>query len=122
MYQNLKNNDYYNKYLNYLNNLNNNEEVDKKFIADDIYKFILELIKKYKCEIGYNIITQLENEDEKTFIGFIFKIFDLLFDINNEDEIENINEENELYERDDEVFKSSYLNIFKELNDLKKKI
>ena len=55
-----------NFYDHYLDNLHNiiDEESNKIFLSNDFMNFILKLMNKYKSIITYNIISQLETEDD----------------------------------------------------------
>ena len=60
----------YNKYISRIVNINENNEETNHFIAEDIYKFSLNLIEKYKSTIGVKIIFQFhEFFDHHTLIN-----------------------------------------------------
>ena len=57
--------DSYYKYINYLKNINkNSDEENNNFIAKDIFKFIVRLITKYKSNLSFKIISQLEEDED----------------------------------------------------------
>lgn len=64
------------------------------FITNDIYEFTLKLIAKYKCNLGNKILSQLDSEDELELKNFLFRMFDILFSIKSEDDLESDEEDN----------------------------
>ena len=50
--------------------------------------FVINLIKKYKSNLGYKILSQLENEDESDLKKVTKNSLDTLFDIDLDDEFE----------------------------------
>ena len=50
----------YNNYIDYLKNIDIEQNVNNN-IANDIINFIYRLINKYKCSIGYKILSQLRH-------------------------------------------------------------
>ena len=126
--------------------INEDKEI-KSFIAEDIMKFVINLIKKYKSKLGYKILSQIEEEEEielKTltinFIDILFYIdanidfanenaeeeSDDSFEISSDDENININnlDINELkkilYNMSDHYYKNNKSNnIFNDVNDNK---
>ena len=66
-------------------------------------KFILDLIKKYKCNLGYKILSQLEAEELSDLKSITKHFSDSLFDIDLESELENNENINEDIES--EIFK-----------------
>ena len=69
-------------YDNYLDNLHSidDEESTKIFLSNDIMNFILNLMDKYKSNITYNIISQLEKEDDLKLFEIINKMLNILYD------------------------------------------
>ena len=87
--------EYYNLYINYMKNLNEDQIKEADFIANDIYNFTLKLIEKYKSSLGYKIIVQIEVEEEKELKSFLFKMFDILFEIKEDEDLEGDEEDKE---------------------------
>ena len=46
------------------------------------------LVKKYKTEIDLKIILQIENNEISTLKELLYKLLDMIFDIKNEDYLE----------------------------------
>ena len=68
----------------------------------------MKLIEQFKSHLGNKIFSQLDSIEDLEFKNLIFKIFDVLFPIKDEEEIENINEENkefDISENDDDIEK-----------------
>ena len=64
-----------------MKNINEDKIKEFNFIVNDIYNFTLKLIERYKSPLGYKIIAQIEVEEEIELKSFLFKIFDILFEI-----------------------------------------
>ena len=48
-----------------MKNINkNSDEENNNFIAKDIFKFIVRLITKYKSNLSFKIISQLEEDED----------------------------------------------------------
>ena len=87
--------EYYNLYINYMKNINEDKIKEADFIANDIYNFTLKLIEKYKSSLGYKIIAQIEVEEEMELKSFLFKMFDILFEIKEDEDLEGDEEDKE---------------------------
>ena len=61
-----------------------------------MHSFVINLIKKYKADIGYKIIAQLDENEEGDLKKILYKILDFFYDINSEDDLSN----NENYDSD----------------------
>lgn len=68
----------YNKYINKIVNVNETNEESNHFIADDIYRFSLRLIEKYKSTIGSKIISQLNESEEDELKQYLFNVLNEL--------------------------------------------
>ena len=85
----------YNKYINQIVNINENNEESNHFIADDIYKFSLDLIEKYKSTIGVKIISQLNDYEEEELKKYLFNVLNELYSLNSEDDIDDLSEDSD---------------------------
>ena len=76
------------------------------YIEKDFIDFIIKLISKYKSKLGFKILSQLENEEELELNKILYKLFDILFDldIDNSEENDILEEE---YENNDIEFEIS---------------
>ena len=101
-------------YINNLRNIIFSEDKNITFIANDIYKLTLILIEKYKCNIGYKILSKLETNDDLELLNFLYKLFDVLFSIKSEEDLENDDEISEDEDNNEEEGSESE----EEVNDI----
>jgi hypothetical protein len=120
--------EYYNLYINYMKNINEDKIKEAGFIAKDIYNFTLKLIEKYKSPLGYKIIAQMEVEEEIELKSFLFKMFDILFEIKEDEDLEGDEDdkediiEYEHLEDDNDSLNGEYNNDCFEINNIKIKL
>ena len=81
--------------INRIVNINENNEETNHFIAEDIYKFSLNLIEKYKSTISVKSISQFNEYEEEELKKYLFNVLNELYSLNSEDDMDDFSEDSD---------------------------